>query len=113
MRKSLLPFVSKFFFIQEKNNNTWEKLIILFLHFRGSKNGNEIELPAGEHNYPFTFVVPPHVPSSFEGEFGHVRYTIKAVLDRPWKFDQETKMVFTVISPLDLNLDPEMKVWPF
>lgn len=66
----------------------------------GSKNGNEINLPAGEHIYPFTCVLPPNLPSSFEGEFGHVRYTVKVVLDRPWKFDQETKMAFTVISAL-------------
>lgn len=76
----------------------------------GSKNGSEINLEAGELIYPFTCVLPQNLPSSFEGEFGHVRYTIKVVLDRPWKFDQETKMAFTVISPLDLNRDPDMKV---
>lgn len=76
----------------------------------GSKNGSEINLEAGELTYPFTCVLPQNLPSSFEGEFGHVRYTIKVVLDRPWKFDQETKMAFTVISPLDLNRDPDMKV---
>lgn len=76
----------------------------------GSKNGSEINLEAGEQMYPFTCVLPQNLPSSFEGEFGHVRYTIKVVLDRPWKFDQETKMAFTVISPLDLNRDPDMKV---
>lgn len=76
----------------------------------GSKNGSEITLPPGEHLYPFTCVLPQNLPSSFEGEFGHIRYTIKVVLDRPWKFDQETKMAFTVITPLDLNRDPDMKV---
>uniref|UniRef100_A0A1A9VGU6 Arrestin_C domain-containing protein n=1 Tax=Glossina austeni TaxID=7395 RepID=A0A1A9VGU6_GLOAU len=37
------------------------------------------------------------------GEFGHVRYTIKVSLDRPWKFDQDMKMAFTVIAPGNLN----------
>ncbi|XP_026466766.1 arrestin domain-containing protein 17-like [Ctenocephalides felis] len=75
----------------------------------GGKNGGEIELPAGTHTYPFTCALPPSLPSSFEGEWGYVRYTVKVTLDRPWKFDQDTKMAFTVISAIDLNLDPRVK----
>lgn len=71
--------------------------------------GAEIELPAGEHTYPFTCALPPQLPSSFEGEWGHIRYTIKITLDRPWKFDQDSKMAFTVISPVDLNQNPRVK----
>lgn len=70
----------------------------------GGANASETELPAGVHTYPFTCTLPPAVPSSFEGELGFVRYTVKVTLDRPWKFDQDTKMAFTVISPLDMNL---------
>lgn len=70
----------------------------------GGANAKETELPAGVHTYPFTCTLPPALPSSFEGELGYVRYTVKVTLDRPWKFDQDTKMAFTVISPLDLNL---------
>lgn len=69
--------------------------------------GNEIELDAGEHVYPFTFSLPPNLPSSFEALFGHVRYTVRAILDRPWKFDHEAKAAFTVISPLDLNQESQ------
>lgn len=76
----------------------------------GAKNGSEINLPAGDHTYPFTCVLPGTLPSSYEGEFGHVRYTIKVTLDRPWKFDQDSKMAFTVISPLDLNQNARLKV---
>lgn len=76
----------------------------------GAKNGAEIVLPAGEHSYPFTCALPATLPSSFEGEWGHVRYTIKVTLDRPWKFDQDVKMAFTVLSPLDLNQNAHVKV---
>jgi len=98
-----------------------ERIVIIFIIFFIFRNllnliliyfppGNEIELPRGTHTYPFTCALPPTVPSSFEGEFGHVRYTIKVTLDRPWKFDQDMKMAFTVISPVDLNLNPTVKV---
>ncbi|KAK7866141.1 hypothetical protein R5R35_004789 [Gryllus longicercus] len=71
--------------------------------------GNEVFIEPGEHSYPFMTYLPPNLPSSFEGEFGHVRYTVKATLDRPWKFDQDVKAAFTVISPLDLNLQETAK----
>ncbi|KAI4477956.1 hypothetical protein M0804_012436 [Polistes exclamans] len=71
----------------------------------GSASGNEIEIQAGEHKFPFTCSLPEHLPSSFESDFGHVRYTVKATLDRPWKFDQDVKAAFTVVSPFDLNTE--------
>ncbi|XP_047369298.1 dolichol kinase isoform X5 [Vespa velutina] len=72
----------------------------------GSASGNEIEIQAGEHKFPFTCTLPENLPSSFESDFGHVRYTVKAILDRPWKFDQEVKAAFTIVLPFDLNQEP-------
>ncbi|XP_058789932.1 arrestin domain-containing protein 17 [Phymastichus coffea] len=74
-------------------------------YLTGSSSGDEIELPVGTHTYPINCVIPPNLPSSFESDFGRIRYTIKAIIDRPWKFDHETKMAFTVISHYDLNQD--------
>ncbi|KAK6047857.1 arrestin domain protein, partial [Cooperia oncophora] len=34
-------------------------------------------LPAGEHEIPFSYTLPKSLPSSFEGEFGHIRYTCR------------------------------------
>lgn len=67
-------------------------------------------MQAGEHKFPFTCALPPNLPSSFESDYGHVRYIVKATLDRPWRFDQETKIPFTVVAPFDLNQDPRAKV---
>ncbi|GJQ68172.1 hypothetical protein Trydic_g10736 [Trypoxylus dichotomus] len=75
----------------------------------GGKDNEATELPAGNHIFPFTCVLPPTLPSSFEGQYGHIRYTVKVVLDRPWKFDQETKAAFTVLSPFDLNTNTSLK----
>nr|XP_022901266.1 arrestin domain-containing protein 17-like [Onthophagus taurus] len=74
----------------------------------GGANADTTELPIGSHIYPFTCVLPPNLPSSFEDEYGYIRYTIKAIIDRPWKFDHETKQAFTVLSQYDLNSNPKL-----
>lgn len=62
-----------------------------------------LDIPAGHHRYPFKFQLPHNIPSSFEHHYGYVRYTVKGVIDRPWRFDHECKAAFTIISILDLN----------
>ncbi|XP_043580847.1 arrestin domain-containing protein 17-like [Bombus pyrosoma] len=64
-------------------------------------------LPHGHNQYPFSFRLPNNIPCSFEHTNGYIRYTVKAVIDRPWKFDHECKAAFTVVSNLDLNLHRE------
>ncbi|XP_028167471.1 arrestin domain-containing protein 2 [Ostrinia furnacalis] len=86
-----------------------EEYFQISYYLLGSNTGNEIEIPSGKQVYSFTCTLPPVLPSSFEGEHGYVRYTVKVTLDRPWKFDQETKMAFTVINALDLNLNPSYR----
>uniref|UniRef100_A0A182Q197 Arrestin C-terminal-like domain-containing protein n=1 Tax=Anopheles farauti TaxID=69004 RepID=A0A182Q197_9DIPT len=66
-------------------------------------SGTPTELPAGEHIYEFACDLPPHLPTSFEGSYGHCRYTAQVVMDRPWKFNLTYRVGFTVIQPLDLN----------
>ncbi|XP_061179230.1 arrestin domain-containing protein 3-like [Saccostrea echinata] len=73
---------------------------------RGMGMGDKNCLPPGQHVYPFSFQLPPNLPSSFEGGIGYVRYTIKGTIDKPWKFDHTTKRPFTVIASLDLNSQP-------
>lgn len=83
-------------------------LIILINYiFHTFSANSRIKIPFGYHKYPFNFQLPYNIPSSFEHKYGHVRYTIKAVMDRPWKFDHQTKIAFTVISTLDLNAHRE------
>ena len=69
-------------------------------------SGEKVRLEAGTHRYPFTFSIPPQAPSSYEGELGHVRYTAETKMVRPWKFNQVTRSAFTVVSLVDLNLEP-------
>ncbi|KAL4228239.1 hypothetical protein ACF0H5_013672 [Mactra antiquata] len=76
----------------------------LILFGQDSSSGNDTVLTAGNHMFPFQFVLPLGIPGSFEGKSScYVRYTLKAIIDRPWKFDPEFKMLISVGSVLDLN----------
>lgn len=71
----------------------------------GSQSGvNPIEMQPGITTYSFACMLPLQLPSSFEGKNGNIRYSCKAVLDRPWKTDKEFRLSFTVIKTEDLNL---------
>ncbi|EPQ12464.1 Arrestin domain-containing protein 2 [Myotis brandtii] len=65
--------------------------------------GETTTLPAGRHEFPFSFQLPPTLVTSFEGKHGSVRYCIKATLHRPWVPARQAKKVFTVIEPVDIN----------
>ncbi|XP_075060828.1 arrestin domain-containing protein 2 isoform X2 [Mixophyes fleayi] len=66
-------------------------------------NGTLNVLPAGRHEFPFTFQLPETLVTSFEGKHGSVRYWVKAKLHRPWSTVKKTKKEFTVIEPIDIN----------
>ncbi|XP_022332250.1 arrestin domain-containing protein 17-like [Crassostrea virginica] len=79
---------------------------IVPVYGRGVGTGDDNRLPPGQHVFPFSFTLPPNLPSSFEGGVGYVRYTVKGTIDKPWKFDHNTKRPFTVVALLDLNTQP-------
>lgn len=76
----------------------------------GTQGGKTLELPAGITTYSFACVLPESLPSSFEGKHGHIRYSCKAVVDRPWKADKEFRLSFTVIKTENLSLLPELAI---
>jgi len=65
---------------------------------------------AGNHGFQFDFALPSDLPGSFEGRWGDVRYTVKATLKRPCRFDIEREAELNVSAHLDLNDDPELAV---
>ncbi|KAG8454533.1 hypothetical protein GDO86_000958 [Hymenochirus boettgeri] len=66
-------------------------------------NGALTVLPAGRHEFPFSFQLPETLVTSFEGKHGSVRYWVKAKLHRPWSTVKKVKKEFTVIEPIDIN----------
>lgn len=67
-------------------------------------------LEAGEYVYNFELQLPLELPSSFEGDFGNIRYGASVTIIIPWGFDDKIIESFTVIRALDLNLYPSLKV---
>jgi len=79
------------------NEYYFDQVIPLF------QTGGEFTLNDGDHSYPFAFVLPTNLPTSFESLHGRVRYTMKIVLKRSWKFDIESIIPITVNAVVDLN----------
>lgn len=64
----------------------------------------------GEHRFPFSFCLPPRIPSSFEGKCGHVRYEVVAKTDEGYCLSPVARDTFKVITPFDLTDEPAMSV---
>ncbi|XP_056586856.1 arrestin domain-containing protein 1b [Triplophysa dalaica] len=67
-------------------------------------------LPAGEHSFPFQFLIPASVPTSFEGPFGKICYKIRAFIDTPrFSKDYKTQRLFYLLNVLNLNELPDIE----
>lgn len=55
-------------------------------------------------------MLPAGLPTSVEGEFGHIRYIARVVLDIPLWPDREFEVPFTVIKAINLNAIPALRV---
>ena len=69
----------------------------------------------GQHSFPFSFSLPNSIPSSFEGEHGHIRYVLFGKLNPTKKKDEQRtiRMNIGFNKLVDLNLDPVAKVLNF
>ncbi|XP_077478672.1 arrestin domain-containing protein 1b [Stigmatopora argus] len=66
-------------------------------------------LAAGEHNFPFQFLIPAAVPTSFEGPFGKIIYCVKAAIDTPrFNKDHKAQRPFYLLNLLNLNEVPDI-----
>lgn len=54
------------------------------------------EFAAGTHTFPFAYELGHTLPPSIRGVHGNCTYTVKAILDRPWRPNEAIKKEFTV-----------------
>lgn len=87
-----------------------ENYLETITYLRGHDHSDPVELPPGVHTFQAMCVLPTHLPTSFEGSVGHIRYFAKVVIDRPWKFDHTFKRAFTVIRQYDLNYESSLRL---
>ncbi|AWP14963.1 putative arrestin domain-containing protein 1 [Scophthalmus maximus] len=67
-------------------------------------------LAAGEHSFPFQFVIPVAAPTSFEGPFGKVWYRVRAAIDTPrFSKDYKAQRPFYLLNLLNLNEVPDIE----
>jgi hypothetical protein len=94
--------------VGKTNYSGYEKYFENRVKVFGGRGNTEV-LQSGEHCFLFSMILPNNLPASFKGEYCHVSYTVKATLDRPWRFDHEVEAFFKVLSHLDLTSDPQNK----
>ena len=67
------------------------------------------DIDRGKHEYPFSFRLPKHIPSSFECKdrsiSGYVRYTLEATLERGDGLPSNETTVMTIIVQSRMNLN--------
>ncbi|XP_046901507.1 arrestin domain-containing protein 1b isoform X2 [Hypomesus transpacificus] len=68
-------------------------------------------LAAGEHTFPFQFLIPALAPTSFEGPFGKIMYRVRAAIDTPrFSKDYKAQRAFYLLNMLNLNLVPDIEL---
>lgn len=70
----------------------------------------ELVMQPGTYNYDYHCNLPEGLPTSLEADIGHIRYMVRVILDIPLETDTEFSEMFTVIKPLNLNLNPANRV---
>uniref|UniRef100_A0A8C7UXT2 Arrestin domain containing 1 n=1 Tax=Oncorhynchus mykiss TaxID=8022 RepID=A0A8C7UXT2_ONCMY len=66
-------------------------------------------LKPGDHSFPFKFLIPASVPTSFEGNYGKVMYRVRAFIDTPrFSKDYKVEKPFYLLSLLNLNDVPDI-----
>ncbi|XP_037044120.1 arrestin domain-containing protein 3-like isoform X2 [Bradysia coprophila] len=97
---------SEYHTVTYKNDETYLDHTLNVLGYDGA----EWSIKSGNYNYPFQFVLPYGLPSSFAGEFGSIEYSLDIEIGQSWAFDHSSHTTFQVVNVVDLNVEPTAQV---
>ena len=86
-----------------------DKCFRFSMPFISKQGSQDLFLEPGDYSFPFQIQLPSNLPTSFESSNARIRYSLTSTIDIPWAFDQHTYKAITVISHVDLNLDPTLR----
>lgn len=82
-----------------------------FVLFSGEdSNSQGAMLHEGSHYFPFEFTLPSHLPSSFKGKHGRLRYFVRMTICTSGGPHPTRTSKFGVQGSLDLNAEPNTAV---
>ncbi|ELT90211.1 hypothetical protein CAPTEDRAFT_219326 [Capitella teleta] len=67
-------------------------------------------LASGQHSLPFKFHLPEGIPSSFEGNYGNVRYSFECCIISPLKATKSVRKTISIVNPIRLSDHPRAPV---
>lgn len=70
---------------------------------------SDTRLAIGTHEFRFRFRIPSKLPSSYEGEYGFIRYTVTVLIEIPKLPNIEYEKRITILRLTNLH-DPDLQV---
>lgn len=99
------------FSLVEMKVRTFHRLIIIIMQSNYFfKITGTMYLDAGEHVYNFEMQLPLDLPSTYDGQHGHIIYYANVIVIIPWGSDKDFEDRFYVFRDLDLNRFPSLRV---
>ncbi|XP_057326019.1 arrestin domain-containing protein 17-like [Microplitis mediator] len=76
---------------------------VIILRNGESHNTNRIKIDQGHNVFLFNFTLPHNIPSTLKHDCAEIKYSITAIMERPWKFNHETEKSFRVERQLPID----------
>ncbi|XP_071488736.1 arrestin domain-containing protein 1-like [Diadema antillarum] len=92
---------------ESKDDYSWKEVLFdytLLVFGEDPVSDRSYILPAGRHKFPFRYRLPLGLPPEMYCKFAKVTYVVKAIIDRPMKYDHSSKRSFRIRPVVDLNL---------
>ena len=80
--------------------------------FCEKKPDENLSLEAGEYSYPFELLLPSNLPTSFEHDYGQIRYSLIGMIDIGMNKIHTTRS-FSLINNVDLNWQSPINKQPY